>query len=178
MQDINISVQNPIAVHNYYAVWILPCHIHAKTANKLLCKMVLNLLIVLLHLKQLGLLPLNSYVFLIFIYAVSPYHNIHIILYDTLFDINVWIIFMKKDIWIQIKYVKNIWARQKETEKMKKRLKKNMKKKENERMKLMFDLCKTYVTVNVISMSSLCLTYVKLICHNLCNIIVICHKIA
>ena len=53
-----------------------------------------------------------------------------------------------------------------------------MKKKENERMKLMFDLCKTYVTVNVISMSSLCLTYVKVICHNLCNIIVICHKIA
>ena len=182
MQDINIFVQNPIAVHNYYAVWILPCHIHAKTANKLLCKMVLNLLIVLLHLKQLGLLPLNLYVFL-YIHMrcdqrLSPYHGIHIIVYDTFFDINVWIIFINKVIWIQIKYVKNIWARQKETEKMKKRLKKNMKKKENERMKLMFDLCKTYVTVNVISMSSLCLTYVKLICQNLYNIIVICHRFA
>ena len=53
---------------------------------------------------------------------------------------------------------------------MKKRLKKNMKKKENERMKLMFDLCKTYVTVNVISMSSLYLTYVKFICYNLCKV--------
>ena len=59
-----------------------------------------------------------------------------------------------------------------------KEIEEERKKKEHERMKLMFNLYKTYGTVNVISMSSLCLTYVKLICQNLYNIIVICHRFA
>ena len=140
---------------------------------------MLNLLIVLLHLKQLGLLPLNSYVFLIFIYAVLS----NLLIKDYLYQ---WYCIWHKRLnnLYEQRYLNSNQIRQKYLSKTKrnwkdeKEIEKNMKKKENERMKLMFDLCKTYVTVNVISMSSLCLTYVKLICHNLCNIIVICHKIA
>ena len=150
-----------IALLNYYAVWILPCHIHAKNANKILCKVVLNLLIVSLHLKQLGLLPLNLYVFLIFIcaefcwYWVTFWSKI-ISINDTLFDINVWIIFMSNVIWIQIKDVKNIWARQKETEKMKKRLKKIWKRKKMKE----WNLCLTYAKLMSQWMSYSCLVYV------------------
>ena len=104
----------------------------------------------------------------------------------TIYTSSYMILFWHKrlNILYEQRYLNSNQIRQKYLSKKKRNLKdekeieEERKKKEHERMKLMFNLYKTYGTVNVISMSSLCLTYVKLICQNLYNIIVICHIFA